>query len=96
MPGIPESDLRTLRAANTHLEQGTDTAPPPPTHAVKTIQQFLNVMRRGYALFVDGVFGPKTREAVKEFQRQNMCKVDGIVGPETLAKMIEVNKGKSK
>ncbi len=33
---------------------------------------------------VDGIFGPKTKEAVKYFQRKNGLKVDGIVGPQTL------------
>jgi hypothetical protein len=36
-------------------------------------------------LAVDGVFGPKTTEAVKRFQRANGLKVDGIVGRQTWA-----------
>lgn len=32
---------------------------------------------------VDGIYGPKTREAVKYFQRKNGLAVDGIVGPKT-------------
>jgi len=31
----------------------------------------------------DGVFGGKTRDAVKDFQRMSGIRVDGIVGPET-------------
>ena len=34
---------------------------------------------------VDGIFGAKTKEAVKYFQRKNGLKVDGIVGNQTLA-----------
>jgi len=34
---------------------------------------------------VDGIFGSKTKEAVKYFQRKNGLKVDGIVGDKTLA-----------
>lgn len=36
---------------------------------------------------VDGIFGPKTKEAVKYFQRKNGLTVDGIAGPATLAAM---------
>ncbi|HHV97313.1 MAG TPA: spore cortex-lytic enzyme [Clostridiaceae bacterium] len=34
---------------------------------------------------IDGIFGRLTYQAVREFQRKNGLKVDGIVGPETLA-----------
>lgn len=34
-------------------------------------------------LAADGVFGPKTTEAVKKFQRANGLKVDGVVGRQT-------------
>lgn len=41
---------------------------------------------------VDGVFGSKTFEAVKNFQKKNGLKVDGIVGEETL-KALGITKG---
>jgi N-acetylmuramoyl-L-alanine amidase len=36
---------------------------------------------------VDGIFGSRTKEAIKYFQRKNGLKVDGIAGPKTLAAM---------
>jgi len=32
---------------------------------------------------IDGIFGPKTEEAVRAFQSDALISVDGIVGPET-------------
>ncbi len=51
---------------------------------VKTIQRKLKNWGY-YKGAVDGIFGPKTKEAVKYFQRKNGLKVDGIVGNKTLA-----------
>ena len=36
---------------------------------------------------IDGIYGTKTQEAVKYFQRKNGLTVDGIAGPKTLAAM---------
>jgi peptidoglycan hydrolase-like protein with peptidoglycan-binding domain len=41
-------------------------------------------------LFVDGVFGPNTEDAVRRFQHVHGLTVDGIVGPKTWAKLNEV------
>lgn len=35
--------------------------------------------------FIDGVWGVKTQTALKRFQRASGLKVDGIIGPKTLA-----------
>ena len=52
-------------------------------NTVKTIQTKLK--RWGYySGSVDGIFGSKTKEAVKYFQRKNNLTVDGVVGPKTL------------
>jgi len=40
--------------------------------------------RRGYAVKVDGIFGPKTRKQVKKFQRAVGLVADGIAGPKTI------------
>ena len=53
---------------------------------VKVLQEKLN-------LKADGIFGPLTEEAVKDFQRSNGLEVDGIVGADTLSKLnLLVNK----
>ncbi len=44
--------------------------------SVKTLQTILHLMP-------DGIFGPLTEEAVKEFQKAKGLKVDGIVGKAT-------------
>lgn len=48
---------------------------------VEKLQKSLNSM--GYNLDVDGKFGEKTRNAVKDYQRKNNLTVDGIVGENT-------------
>ena len=53
---------------------------------VKTVQQKLKNWGY-YTGAVDGIFGPKTKEAVMYFQRKNGLAVDGIAGPKTLAAM---------
>ena len=35
----------------------------------------------------DGIFGPNTEAAVKQFQKENNLSVDGIVGPNTMDKL---------
>jgi len=48
---------------------------------VKQIQQTLNVQP------VDGFFGPRTEQAVKEYQTANGLQADGVVGRQTWAKL---------
>jgi putative chitinase len=47
---------------------------------VQAVQEFLGTG-------ADGVFGPGTKRAVKEWQRQNGLTPDGVVGPATLKMM---------
>jgi peptidoglycan hydrolase-like protein with peptidoglycan-binding domain len=48
------------------------------TDPVRALQQKLGVS-------ADGVYGPKTRAAVKRFQRAHGLTADGVAGPQTLA-----------
>jgi peptidoglycan hydrolase-like protein with peptidoglycan-binding domain len=50
--------------------------------AVKGLQNALTV-RSPHGVAIDGVFGPATENAVKEFQRSAGLEEDGIVGPGT-------------
>ena len=54
--------------------------------SVKWLQYELN--RQGYALKIDGIFGPATEDAVRKVQNANMLICDGIVGPKTIAALI--------
>lgn len=50
--------------------------------AVRQLQNELN--KRGYGLAEDGIFGKKTRSAVRDYQKKNgLTMVDGIAGDET-------------
>jgi hypothetical protein len=61
------------------LGSGRNSSP----EQVTQLQELLN--SQGGQLEVDGEFGPRTEQAVREFQRENDLKIDGLVGPETQA-----------
>lgn len=42
----------------------------------------------GLGVYPDGIYGKITAAAVREFQKQNNLKADGIAGPATLAKIL--------
>lgn len=52
---------------------------------VETLQEKLNKV--GYSLLVDGEFGPRTQNAVKQFQIKNQLTPDGIVRQEVWTKL---------
>jgi peptidoglycan hydrolase-like protein with peptidoglycan-binding domain len=61
-------------------------------HPVRTLQDLLRA--RKHSVTVDGIFGPLTDRAVRDFQREKKLAVDGIVGPNTWrALIIEVRRG---
>lgn len=54
----------------------------------------LALVRAGYtSLTVDGIFGARTRDAVRDFQQKNGLPADGIVGRQTWAKLMPYLKG---
>ena len=54
---------------------------------VRAIQNLLK-NKFGYNIDVDGIFGPATTTAVKNFQNSKGLTADGIVGPQTWLKLI--------
>lgn len=54
-----------------------------PTHTVVQLQHALSLL--GFTLAQDGVFGPKSREALTKFQGIHKLQQDGIAGPLTWA-----------
>lgn len=58
---------------------------------VTKLQKFLN-WYGGYELKIDGVFGAKTKSAVKKFQKANKLVVDGVFGVKSLAKAKTIRK----
>lgn len=65
-------------AVSAYSERGSSGA------EVKSIQERL--IRWGYLSGeADGIYGPQTEEAVRDFQRKNGLMADGIAGPDTLS-----------
>jgi peptidoglycan hydrolase-like protein with peptidoglycan-binding domain len=63
-------------------------------HSVKTLQLELKALQF-YTSKIDGVYGPATRAAVKEFQFVHHLKVDGIAGPSSLRRLFVSNETKT-
>lgn len=61
------------------------------THeAVRAVQKRLKALGYAEAGNADCVAGPKFTSAVAHFQQDHGCTVDGIIGPQTWAKLLEV------
>ena len=52
---------------------------------VRTAQQLLTA--KGFSLSADGIFGPKTKQAVVQFQKKQGIAADGVVGETTMARL---------
>jgi hypothetical protein len=55
--------------------------------AVRAVQELLNA-KGGYGLAIDGIFGPATTNAVKDWQDDHGLADDGIVGPQTWRSLV--------
>ena len=49
----------------------------------------VKIMQEALGIGADGVFGPGTERALKEWQAENGLTADGIAGPATFAKLLE-------
>jgi peptidoglycan hydrolase-like protein with peptidoglycan-binding domain len=61
--------------------------------AVRATQERLSEL--GFEVSTDGIFGPETEKALREFQRSRNAKPDGLVGPETLGKLLRAKRAKA-
>lgn len=68
-------------------EAGQPNAVNPLYYIIETtiteVQKLLNSV--GYKLVIDGIEGPLTIAAIKDFQKKNGLPIDGIMGPKTFA-----------
>lgn len=53
--------------------------------AVRSLQQLLTA--KGYSCVDDGIFGPKTKQAVEQYQKKQGLAADGIVGEKTMSRL---------
>jgi peptidoglycan hydrolase-like protein with peptidoglycan-binding domain len=70
-----EATLRAAAVQGTLLQEGSQG------EAVRAVQSRLDQL--GDQLATDGIFGPATKNAVREFQTTHNLASDGVVGPKT-------------
>lgn len=85
--GLLDELLRKKQAASTLLTSGSYLNPGSSGMAVRLLQEALNTAGTSPALTADGVYGPATTKAVKDYQRTKSLDIDGIAGPQTLKKL---------
>ncbi len=77
----PGGDVAPVNTSQPLLSQGNAG------DAVKRLQQLL--LAKGFDPGpLDGVFGPRTLAAVRDFQREGSLSVDGVVGPQTWGALV--------
>lgn len=65
----------------------------PGKSSVQTLRIQRDLKQAGYDPGpIDGKMGPKTRTAIKAFQKDHHLKADGVVGPKTWAKLSTYSK----
>lgn len=84
--GVTEPTEQTT-AGKTVQESATTQATAPETVAAPTEIQTALKNAGYYQGSIDGKIGPKTKEAIMEFQKNSNLKADGKVGPRTWSKL---------
>jgi peptidoglycan hydrolase-like protein with peptidoglycan-binding domain len=91
LPGIAETTAPATPAAVTTIASRVVTSPSENVRKGDTgpgVEQIQTALRAaGYDLKADGVFGDVTDRAVRDYQEENGLTVDGVVGPNTWAKL---------
>ena len=82
--GQPQVELNSTTV--TAVSPATGVVNPSANPTNQEIQQSLKNAGL-YAGTIDGVIGPRTKKAIREFQEQNNLNADGKVGPRTWAKL---------
>ena len=80
-----ENELK--RAQSSSLMQKTESKN---THTLRLSAREIQTALKNAGFYkgtIDGKMGPRTREAIKEFQKLNGLKADGIVGRRTIEKL---------
>lgn len=82
---LSSSSSMSSRSERMEMMQQAQSEVPPPVDAetVRNIQQALS--DQGHQVKVDGIWGPKTHEALMEFQREQNLTASGQLDGETFA-----------
>lgn len=75
---LATTGLFLLSAGAFGAQGGSEYAPSVDSATIAAVQGALGIEP-------DGVYGPRTRRAVRRFQRRRGLTVDGVIGPQTLA-----------
>jgi peptidoglycan hydrolase-like protein with peptidoglycan-binding domain len=81
--GITLAIALSAIAAGGALAQDAATPLAPGIQSADTVR----AVQKKLGVAADGVYGPRTRAAVKRFQRAHGLDVDGVAGPQTLAEL---------
>jgi peptidoglycan hydrolase-like protein with peptidoglycan-binding domain len=92
---LRESYLGELEANSLRAAAQATGAKPPPDAGIKLLQLVLNQVMRREVVTVDGVYGPRTRTAIDDFQKLFGLPVDGDVAAQlkTVAQALRAEKG---